>query len=31
MLNAVFIMNADQIAKRRKIIILAMLTFAALC
>ncbi len=31
MLSAVFIMNADQIAKRRKIIILAMLTFAALC
>jgi len=31
MINAVFVMNADQIAKRRKIIILAMLTFAALC
>ncbi len=31
MLSAVFIMNHDQIAKRRKIIILAMLTFAALC
>ena len=31
MINAVFIMNANQIAKRRKIIILAMLTFAALC
>ena len=31
MLNAVFVMNADQIAKRRKILILAFLTFAALC
>jgi hypothetical protein len=31
MFSAVFIMNANQIAKRRKIIILAMLTFAALC
>jgi hypothetical protein len=31
MINAVFIMNTQQIAKRRKIIILAMLTFAALC
>ncbi len=31
MINAVFVMNADQIAKRRKIIILALLTFAALC
>ncbi len=31
MLSAVFVMNADQIAKRRKILILAFLTFAALC
>ena len=31
MLSAVFIMNADQIAKRRKILILSLLTFAALC
>ncbi len=31
MLSAVFVMNADQIAKKRKIIILALLTFAALC
>ena len=31
MLSAIFIMNTDQIAKRRKILILAMLTFAALC
>ncbi len=31
MLAAVFVMNADQIAKRRKILILAALTFAALC
>ena len=31
MLNAIFIMNADQIAKKRKIIILALLTFLALC
>lgn len=31
MLSAIFIMNADQIAKRRKLIILAFLTFAALC
>lgn len=31
MISAIFIMNADQIAKRRKLIILAFLTFAALC
>lgn len=31
MLNAVFVMNADQVAKKRKILILALLTFAALC
>lgn len=31
MLSAVFVMNADQIAKRRKILILAVLTFIALC
>ncbi|GAB4108916.1 MAG: hypothetical protein Kow00105_16990 [Phycisphaeraceae bacterium] len=31
MISAVFNMNAAQIAKRRKILILALLTFAALC
>ncbi len=31
MLSAVFVMNADQAAKKRKILILALLTFAALC
>lgn len=31
MLNAIFVMNADQVAKKRKILILALLTFAALC
>lgn len=31
MLSAVFILSAEQIAHRRKILILAALTFAALC